>query len=91
MSLDPTLFTDTKYELANEAFLFCKDCLEKRGDTDTADALDGFTPINDSYSVEMALRALHRNKPRMPSAVHCYVDIARDALLRIHRPLLQAA
>ena len=82
------------HETAHEAFLFCKDCLEKRGHVNAVRRLEGLAPINTGTMSRLALAAMTDIRPSVQAdedAVE-YVDIAINALTRaVGTPSIQQA
>jgi hypothetical protein len=81
MSHEPVLFDSTMLETANDAFLFCKEHLEK-SEPRAAEALEGLAPINVPVLGRLALRALRDLEPRVKGADLEYVCIAINAMER---------
>jgi hypothetical protein len=79
---DPVLFDTPMYETANEALLFCKDDLEKRGHRLAAERLEGLAPINAPVLGRLALRALADIRADVGAESQEYVDIAVSSLER---------
>jgi hypothetical protein len=77
---EPILFTNTMFETANEAFLFCKDDLEKKGHVFAATHLESCGPVYNAVTGRLALDALHAVQP-----VCAYADIAINAVERALR------
>ena len=82
MSFEPVLFDSTMLETANEAFLFCRACLEEKGHVDAVRPLKGLDPINTHLMGRLALRALLVTRPLVSGEVREYVDIAVNAMER---------
>jgi hypothetical protein len=82
MSFEPVLFDNTMYETANEAFLFCRATLLRRGNLVAARYLEGLDPIHQPSLARVALQALHAAKPYARGESLEYVNIAIDAMER---------
>lgn len=90
MSFEPVLFDSTMFETANEAFLFCKGHLEKKGHLTAATQLGVLAPINTKMLGQLALQALYEVRPLLEDRE--YVDMAIDTLVRaLERPTLLSA
>lgn len=81
MNHEPVLFASTMYETANEAFLFCKEYLEK-SDPRSAEMLEGIAPINVPVLGRLALRALQNLRTQANEETRVYVDIAINSMSR---------
>ena len=86
---DPVLFESPMYEVANEAFLFCKADLEKQGLTHVAEQLEGLEPINSPVMGRLAINALARIEPLMQDNARESFDMAVDTLGRALGPSAQ--
>lgn len=78
---EPVLFQNAAYENASTAVLFCKDLLEKSGQTDAAQRLEGIEVVNEPFTAQLAhgvLQTLQVN-----GAAQEYVRVARAMLERL--------
>lgn len=82
MCFEPILFTNSMYETANEAVLFCKTYLEEEGLDDLAGCLAGLDAVNEAAIGRVAHRVLLGMQSRVPSAHGECIATALNALER---------
>lgn len=82
MSFEPVLFPSTMYETANEAFLYARAILLKKGNLSATKHLDGLDPIHTPSLARLALQALREAKQYARGESLKYVNIAIDAMER---------
>ena len=95
MNLDPTLFESSMHETANEAVLFCKEYLEKKGYESVARQLAAHLPLNDDASGRIVISilesALGITEKEALQYVHIALNTARRAVKGERAPLSAVA